>query len=154
MYLRGWHSSYIPWLYLHNPVTVRFYRRILNSCLMGISQFSSLTINMVYLPSILPSQTTTSYRWHGHNLPRLRVGFCWLILRSDGAEGHYIWHQRNECSMCEGHRHQLFHTSVTCIKFDPPPKCWFHFSWPSITWSQKWGITNQVAAWSCQSCRP
>ena len=32
---------------------------------------------MLYLPSILPSldSWTTSYRWHGHNLPRLRVGF-------------------------------------------------------------------------------
>lgn len=81
---------------------------------MGISQFSSLTINMLYLPSILPSldSWTTSSRWHGHNLPRLRVGFCWLILRSDGAGRSFFMTATQRMQHARGTSPQIFHTSL------------------------------------------
>lgn len=147
MYLRGWHSSYIPWLYLHNPVTVRFYRRLLNFMFDGNFTIQFFN-NQHVVPSLNPSKPNDhilQVAWT--QLTKAQGGFL-LVDSSEWWSRAVIIYDTNA-------------TNATCVRdiatnisyicnlhhvWSRTPKCWFHFSWPSITWSQKWGITNQVAA--------
>lgn len=81
---------------------------IWTSCLMGISQFSSLTINMLYLPSIPHTQVAWAQLTKAQ-----RVLFGWFFgVMEQGS----LWcQQRKECTFVSGKSLQLTIHLLHCL---------------------------------------